>query len=603
MKIQLKRSNVIDGGAAKEPTSAQMEYGELAVNYSDADPAIFIKDSTDKIVRIAGKGANGGTELPDSGGGTHQPGTTDDRYVEITGDNMTGDLTLGTDKITLDASGGSAVFASDVRAGGDLVVDNNRPAGAILKADGQLRAATASKDSGVLSFFVTGEQSPQYLVTANGQTTCGLASAQTVNLRPGITGTGDSIWLENPGNYRPFRIGADGSSSFAGEMNVGDIYTGGGSRLLPRGEILIREDNSAAAVFNIFSGGTTNSDNTIAFLADGSANFAGDVYADKQFRTKNGYGQPDAAVLGVVVEGSNGTANASIAYDGSATFADGAFVIDSNGIIQTNIQTAGTIKLDSTGDFTDPNITLNAANGSATFAGNVEAGNLDIASTSAIGSSVRADGLVRAQRAASSSSAVFQGWRGNLATSEIKSDGSSSFSGDMEIKDSSYLRIRSTSSNAQTAVQLSPDGSSLFAGPITVKQDLSSSFGSPAFEVSNAGEDQVIRLNNDGTAYFKGNVTSDGTIGFNLESDDETKYTTDVDADGNETRVYNGTVLDVKERIQNVLARMDAIEANEITDDATDNALLSLVASLTARLDERDTAIAALTARVTTLEG
>ncbi len=41
MKLQLKRSNVIEGGAAKPPTSEQMEYGELAVNYNLEDPAIF----------------------------------------------------------------------------------------------------------------------------------------------------------------------------------------------------------------------------------------------------------------------------------------------------------------------------------------------------------------------------------------------------------------------------------------------------------------------------------------------------------------------------------------------------------------------------------
>ena len=54
MKIQLKRSNVLEGGSAKEPTAQQMEYGELAVNYNNGDPAIFIKDSTDAIIRIAG---------------------------------------------------------------------------------------------------------------------------------------------------------------------------------------------------------------------------------------------------------------------------------------------------------------------------------------------------------------------------------------------------------------------------------------------------------------------------------------------------------------------------------------------------------------------
>ena len=57
MKIQLKRSNVLTGGVAKTPTAEQMEYGELAVNYNETDPVIFIKDSTDAIIRLAGAGA------------------------------------------------------------------------------------------------------------------------------------------------------------------------------------------------------------------------------------------------------------------------------------------------------------------------------------------------------------------------------------------------------------------------------------------------------------------------------------------------------------------------------------------------------------------
>ena len=54
MKIQLKRSNVLSGGKAKEPTAAQMEFGELAVNYNAADPTIFIKDDSGTIIPIAG---------------------------------------------------------------------------------------------------------------------------------------------------------------------------------------------------------------------------------------------------------------------------------------------------------------------------------------------------------------------------------------------------------------------------------------------------------------------------------------------------------------------------------------------------------------------
>lgn len=53
MKIQLKRSNVLENGAAKAPTAAQMEYGEVAVNYNTADPVLFIKDSANGIIRIS----------------------------------------------------------------------------------------------------------------------------------------------------------------------------------------------------------------------------------------------------------------------------------------------------------------------------------------------------------------------------------------------------------------------------------------------------------------------------------------------------------------------------------------------------------------------
>ena len=60
MKLQLKRSNVLDGGSAKVPTAAQLEFGEVAVNYNGTDPVLFIKDSNNTVIRIAGAGAPGG---------------------------------------------------------------------------------------------------------------------------------------------------------------------------------------------------------------------------------------------------------------------------------------------------------------------------------------------------------------------------------------------------------------------------------------------------------------------------------------------------------------------------------------------------------------
>ena len=77
MKIQLKRSNVLEGGVAKAPTAGQMEYGELAVNYNNADPVLFIKDSTNNIVRLSAR------SVPDVDDPAYQPDTLDERYVPL----------------------------------------------------------------------------------------------------------------------------------------------------------------------------------------------------------------------------------------------------------------------------------------------------------------------------------------------------------------------------------------------------------------------------------------------------------------------------------------------------------------------------------------
>ena len=116
MKIKLKRSLSTNAdGSAKEPTSGQMEYGELAVNYNRNDPALFIKDDNDQIIRIAGDNAIGNdTEdiegYPDleDGNGT----TLDGRYVKLSGDataqEITGTGGLKTDGL-LESAGGVEV--------------------------------------------------------------------------------------------------------------------------------------------------------------------------------------------------------------------------------------------------------------------------------------------------------------------------------------------------------------------------------------------------------------------------------------------------------------------------------------------------------------
>ena len=60
--------------------------------------------------------------------------------------------------------------------------------------------------------------------------------------------------------------------------------------------------------------------------------------------------------------------------------------------------------------------------------------------------------------------------------------------------------------------------------------------------------------------YFAGDVSSDGTIGFNLEADNPANYTTTM-VDGEEVQVYNGPTLDIKERILNFVDRIAELEA------------------------------------------
>ncbi len=80
MKIQLKRSNVLENGVAKTPTAGQMEYGEMAVNYNTTDPALFIKDSGNNIVRISNMN---GDLIPDIDNPAYQPDTLDVRYLSL----------------------------------------------------------------------------------------------------------------------------------------------------------------------------------------------------------------------------------------------------------------------------------------------------------------------------------------------------------------------------------------------------------------------------------------------------------------------------------------------------------------------------------------
>ncbi len=331
---------------------------------------------------------------------------------------------------------------------------------------------------------------------------------------------------------------------------------------------------------------------------------------------------------------------------------------------------AGDMAIGTTGSFTPstPAISLNAANGSASFAGNVNvnnevildsAGNRLIVGNTGFNNGVDSHTVVQSQGVSVNFSAadVTNGTSGLLirdmaaATNAVtlNAEGSAMFAGDVSIGTTAPLAqesLRVTTSTPWNAVfqnennasgdrvlytvlgpnarngastflecnianvgpvsQLFGDGSAWFSSSkIRLKEDGGAEFTnvvrigglSPnpaAITLSATGaadfaNDRIkfytdgsstfsngnITFYTDGNANFAGtvqeNVTRSGSIEILLEMDDDTKYTTTTDTDGNETRVYNGAVLDVKDRLTKTDAALQALRtaADAASDFAT----------------------------------
>ena len=105
ISIRLKHSASKD----KAPVAADLAAGELALNTNVDSPAAYLKDSAGNIVKLAGAGSITDVDAV--------------KKTDAASQNMIGDLTLGTDKITLDAANGTANFYGNVKilgAGGTL---------------------------------------------------------------------------------------------------------------------------------------------------------------------------------------------------------------------------------------------------------------------------------------------------------------------------------------------------------------------------------------------------------------------------------------------------------------------------------------------------
>ena len=232
MKIQLKRSSVLDDGAAKQPTSEQMEYGELAVNYNVTDPSIFIKGSDNTIIKIAGEGAAGG----------------DQTLQEVC------------------SNGSSTTTVLEVNR------SNDQGQAFIAKANGVLKYVVGS-DGGVAIATDSNGLNPQIALKADG--TASFSGNTDIGGTLDVTGNvaiaTDKILLNADGTST-----FTGNSTFSGTLAVGSGAADGdnqGVDIEPSGSISATQTIGTNTVFAGYTEGTSTATTTIT--AAGVATFGG----------------------------------------------------------------------------------------------------------------------------------------------------------------------------------------------------------------------------------------------------------------------------------------------------------------------------------------
>ena len=265
-------------------------------------------------------------------------------FVNASGDNMTGNLTLGTNKVVLNASSGAGTFAGNVQSGSNPDAGANE--GALIRKNGRIQLASNQGSTPLWSGYTVGTSTATSQILADGSATFN-SSIQSGEYAAGAAG---SIQIfNNTASAQAFKIGnttngsniamkSDGSATFAGGTVsiTGDLLshgTGNKSITLRRdtARIIVSSDSGSAPVFN----GQLNQSTTSTINADGSATFAGHVEIGAPDYTSNSgvgiEGRADGLIRlqrasgssSAVLQAWRGSLNtATIAADGSATFAD-----------------------------------------------------------------------------------------------------------------------------------------------------------------------------------------------------------------------------------------------------------------------------------------
>ena len=511
MKIQLKRSNQLDGGNAKAPSIGYMEYGELAVNFNEADPCIFIKASdgagNDSIVRIAGAGAESGG-LPNGGTG-ERPGSptvgdlffdTDlnliiywdgTQWVPVSPGVITSD-TVPTASLY---SAGTLWYNND-EAEGALYILYEDPSGPDADAGGKIWVQIAGSGGG-----------------SGG-------SVVVADTPPNAANEGD-LWFDSEsGRLYIWYINANSQGQW-----IDASPDGGGDA--DGSDFVSKTDTNSQ---NIVSDLTLGTDKITLDATGGIGTFTGRVNVDAYIQTP----------LFLAGGSEYPSSNASIQLRKNT--GSQAFYVDEN-----IFQFGGSQP-------SSPNIQLNST-GTATFTNNVVFGGFDLTNENTSGARITASGNLMLQRdSAASNSARFIIVRGTSdETVNINSDGSAEFAaGNIRLLAGGGAVFGSNVNCGSASSINDGKGSILLSDGEVYAQVGSADAGSSILFRGKKGTSTVFSVNATGAGYFAGGTTlRNVTIELEPDNDDNYVSTTDVDEEGNtvETRVYNGPTLDVKERL------------------------------------------------------
>jgi hypothetical protein len=444
--------------------------------------------------------------------------TAQTSFVDSAGDNLTGNLTLGTDKIVLNATTGAATFASTVDAAA-FTVNGTALSSTIVSST---RPEPANYDAGTMWWNSDSADTSLYVLYQDPTGPNGDA--------------GGKYWVE--ASPAPDSIGFDGThtgdSTFTGNMNVTGTVDAGlvnvdgvnvvnttetGSDIvytINSGSSLITTQRSKADGSLQIGSIDGNSDTAnIELNADGSATFAGQVQSNKNdgwsfeanatFQSGMGAYRSRANNAGAsnfyhFYATSSDNKEVVIRTDGSAEF-DGKVAVNDNpnhpDEASLNISGANNTKFIQLYDRV--NLTNNSFiydngyltyDGTATFAGDLLCGT-DLG-VNIPGVKLDNSGTVYSLRSADSSAVIFQGGVvGNGTNVQLKADGSATFAGTitrnatndnhaflitrdgtqrMRIDPFGGIFIGDSSGDlpdASSKISLVADGSAEFAGAIT----------------------------------------------------------------------------------------------------------------------------------------